>query len=88
MVPGILGLPSGGGEPSGLPQSGRGPQLSPTAMFWRTVGFLSVTLQRQHFRVLAAGAPSLGDQVEGRLGRPLSEVPEFWRVFVLSPNKP
>ena len=30
--------------------------------------------------VLAGCAPSLGDQVQGRLGRPLSEVPEFWRA--------
>ena len=43
-------------------------------------GFLSVTLQRQNFQVLAGCAPSLGDQVQGRLGRPLSEVPEFWRA--------
>lgn len=49
-------------------------------MPWRTVGFLSVTLQRQNFQVLAGCAPSLGDQVQGRLGRPLSEVPEFWRA--------
>ena len=49
-------------------------------MLWRTVGFLSVTLQRQNFQVLAGFALSLVDQIEGRLGRPLSEVPEFWRA--------
>ena len=47
-------------------------------MLWRTVGFLSVTLQRQQFQVLAECAPTLGDEVAGRLGNPLSEVPEFW----------
>ena len=57
-----------------------GPTASQTGMLWRTVGFLSVTLQRQNFQVLAACAPALPDQVEGRLGRPLSEDPEFWRV--------
>ena len=46
------------------------------AMLWRTVGFLSVTLQRQQFQVLAGCAPTLGDEVAGRLGNPLSEVPE------------
>ena len=40
----------------------------------------SATLQRQNFQVLAGCAPSLGDQVQGRLGRPLSEAPEFWRA--------
>ena len=49
-------------------------------MLWRTVGFLSVTLQRQNFQVLAGCAPSLAEQVDGRLGRPLSEEPEFWRA--------
>jgi hypothetical protein len=49
-------------------------------MLWRTIGFLSVTLQRQNFQVLAGCAPSLGDQVQGRLGRPLSEDPELWRA--------
>ena len=49
-------------------------------MLWRTVGFLSVTLQRQTFQVLAACAPALQHAVEGRLGRPLSETPEFWRA--------
>ena len=44
------------------------------------VGFLSVTLQRQMFQVLAACAPTLSYEVEGRLGRPLSETPEFWRA--------
>ena len=46
----------------------------------RSVGFLSVTLQRQNFQVLAGCAPTLEHQVQGRLGRPLSEVPEFWRA--------
>ena len=51
------------------------------AMLWRTVGFLSVTLQRQQFQVLAGSAPTtLGEEEAGRLGNPLSEVPEFWRA--------
>lgn len=29
---------------------------------------------------MAGCAPVLEDQVQGRLGRPLSEVPEFWRA--------
>ena len=49
-------------------------------MLWRTVGFLSVTLQLATFQVLAACAPALQYEVEGRLGRPLSEDPEFWRA--------
>ena len=49
-------------------------------MLWRTVGFLSVTLQRQQFQVLAGCAPTLADEVAGRLGNPLSEAPEFWRA--------
>ena len=49
-------------------------------MLWRTVGFLAVTLQRQNFQVLAGCAPSLEQQVLGQLGRPHSEVPEFWRA--------
>ena len=49
-------------------------------MLWRTVGHLSVTLQRQNFQVLAGCAPSLSGRVEGLLGRPLSEAPEFWRA--------
>ena len=57
-----------------------GPSASPTGMLWRTVGFLSVTLQRQTFQVLAACVPTMADEVEGRLGRPLSELPEFWRA--------
>ena len=46
----------------------------------RTVGFLAVTLQRQNFQVLAACAPVIAHEIEGRLGRPLSEDPEFWRA--------
>ena len=57
-----------------------GPTASPQGMLWRTAGFLSVTLQRQNFQVLAGCAPSLAEQVDGRLGRPLSEEPEFWRA--------
>ena len=49
-------------------------------MLWRTAGFLSVVLQRRNFQVLAACAPALTHEVEGRLGRPLSEDPEFWRA--------
>ncbi len=44
------------------------------------MGFLSITLQRQNFRVLEGCAPGLEEQVHGRLGRPLSEEPEFWRA--------
>ena len=57
-----------------------GPSDSQTVMLWRTVGFLSVRLQRQNFQTLAACAPALRHAVEGRLGRPLSEDPEFWRA--------
>ena len=39
-----------------------------------------MTLQRQNFQVLAGCAPSLERQVQGQLGRPLFEVPEFWRA--------
>ena len=49
-------------------------------MLWRTVGVLSITLQRQNFQVLEDCAPGLEEQVQGRLGRPLSEEPEFWRA--------
>ena len=37
-------------------------------------------LQREKFRVLVGCAPGLAEQVEGRLGLPLSEEPEFWRA--------
>ena len=57
-----------------------GPSAAQTGMLWRTVGFLSVALQRQNFLSLAACAPALTHAVEGRLGRPLSEDPEFWRA--------
>ena len=57
-----------------------GPSASQTGMLWRTVGFLSVRLQRQNFQTLTACAPALRHAVEGRLGRPLSEDPEFWRA--------
>ena len=49
-------------------------------MLWRSVGFFAVTLQRENFQVLAGCAPSLDNQVQGQLGRPLSEIPEFWRA--------
>ena len=50
-------------------------------------GFLSVTLQLQNFHVMAGCAPGLEEQVSGRLGRPLSETPEFSRrLFHNSPN--
>ena len=49
------------------------------SMLWRTVGFLSVTLQRQNFLVLTGCAPVLAERVTGLLGRPLSETPEFRR---------
>ena len=54
--------------------------FAPHGMLWRTVGFLSGTLQRRHFQVLAGDASSLAEHVEGRLGRPLSEAPEFWHA--------
>ena len=57
-----------------------GPTASIHGMLWRTVGFLSVALQRSNFQVVAGCAPSLSAEAEGRLGRPLSEVPEFWRA--------
>ena len=57
-----------------------GPTASPQSMLWRSVGLLSVTLQRQNFQVLAGCAPTLEAEVQGQLGRPLSEVPEFWRA--------
>ena len=53
---------------------------SAQGMLGRTVGFLSVTLQRQNCQVLAGCSPLLGEEVQGRLGRPLSEVPGFWRA--------
>ena len=56
------------------------PGASAQGMLWRSVGFLSVTLQRQNFQVLAGCSPLLEEEVQGRLGRPLSEVPEFWRA--------
>ena len=56
-----------------------GSSMHAAGMLWRTVDFLSVTLQRQNFLVLAGCAPTLATQVEGLLGRPLSEEPEFWR---------
>ena len=57
-----------------------GASASQTAILWRSIGFLLVTLQRQNSQVLAARAPSLSADVEGILGRPLSEDPEFWRA--------
>ena len=56
------------------------PQRAQAGMLWRTVGFLSITLQRQNFQVLEGCAPGLEEHVHGRLGRPLSEEPEFWRA--------
>ena len=57
-----------------------GPTAPAQGMLCRSVGFLAVTLQRHNFHVLAGCAPSLEQQVVGQLGRPLSEVPEFWRA--------
>ena len=57
-----------------------GPSASPTGMLWRSVGFLSVRLQQQKFLILAACAPALTHALDGHLGRPLSEDPEFWRA--------
>ena len=50
------------------------------SMLWRTVGFLSVTLEWQNFLVLSGGVPVVADRVTGRLGRPRPEIPEFWRA--------
>ena len=55
-----------------------GPTASSQGMLWRTVGLFAVPLQRQVFQVLAVCAPSLEQQVQGQLGRPLPEVPDFW----------
>ena len=33
-----------------------------------------------NFQVLVGYAPTLETQVQGQLGRPLSEIPEFWRA--------
>ena len=57
-----------------------GPSASPMGMLWRSVGFLSVRLQWQNFQTLVACAPVLTHALEGRLGRPWSEGPEFWRA--------
>ena len=57
-----------------------GPSAAPQGMLGRSVGFLAVPLQRQNFQVLAGCAPALDHEVQGRLGWPLSEVPEFWRA--------
>ena len=57
-----------------------------TNMLWRTVGFLSVTLQRQNFLVLSGCVPVLAGRVTGQLGRPLSEIPEFWRAAPDAPG--
>ena len=54
-----------------------GQVASPQEMLWRSVGLLAVTLQRQNFQVLVGCAPTLGHQVQDRLGRPPTEVPEF-----------
>ena len=51
-----------------------------TACLWHTIGFLSFTLQLEHFLVLAGCVPSLDKEVEGLVGRPLSQEPEFWRA--------
>lgn len=57
-----------------------GPTASQAGMLWRTVGVLAVTLQRQNFQVLAGCAFGLEHEVRGRLGRTLSEEPQFWRA--------
>ena len=57
-----------------------GPTAHQSAMLWRTVGFLSVLLQRQNFQVLVGCIPNLAERRAGRLGSPLSEEPEFWRA--------
>ena len=49
-------------------------------MLWRTVGFLSIMLQRQNFQVLTGCVPEFAAQIDGLLGSPLSEDPEFWRA--------
>ena len=57
-----------------------GPFASQMVMLWRTVGVLSVRLQRLNFQVFIACALALTHAVEGRLGRPLPEVLEFWQA--------
>jgi len=57
-----------------------GPSASQPGLLWRSVGLLAVTLQRQTYQVLAGCAPARAAQEAGRLGRPLSEVPEYWRA--------
>lgn len=54
--------------------------VSPQGMLWRCVGLFALTLHWQTFQVLAGCASMLEPEVQGQLGRPLSEVPEFWRV--------
>ena len=74
MAVGIRISQDGGGV-----QFGRQRNVLGQGMLWRSVGFLSVTLQRQKFQALAGCTPTLEHQVrQGWLGRPLSEVPEFW----------
>ena len=53
---------------------------SAQGMLWRSVRLPSVTLRRQRFQVLAGCAPMLDHQVQGRLGCPPPEFPEFWRA--------
>ena len=53
-------------------------------MLWRTVGLLSVLLQRQNFQVLIGCIPNSAELREGCLGSPLSEDPEFWRAALES----
>ena len=79
MVVGTRHSPNGGAEQSAQQPNARGPRRTLTrclANSW----FPSVTLQRQQFQVLAGCAPTLADEVTGRLGNPLSETPEFWRA--------
>ena len=57
-----------------------GPSASQSGLLWRSVGMLAVTLHRQTYQVLVGCAPALGAQEAGRLGRPLSEDPEYWRA--------
>merc|ERR1711924_75446 len=61
-----------------------GPTANQSAMFWRKVGFLSVLLQWQNFQVLIGCIPRSAELLEGRLGRPLSEDPEFSRAALES----
>ena len=70
MGVGIQSSLNGGGAAVRAAAERSGPTANQNEMLWRSVGFLSVLLQRENFRVLAGCAPGLAEQVEGRLGLP------------------